>query len=148
MAYIEFNRQSNRLKDFDYSSNQLYYITIGSYQMQCIFGKIENNIMIKSPIGEIIDTEWKLINTNDNIETYDYVLMPNHLHGIIQILNHQMPLGEVIRRFKARCSRKSDFILWHRNYYEHIIRDDADYNRIAQYIANNPLKWNEDEYKI
>ena len=139
MAYIEFNRQTYRLQNFDYSSDRLYFITIDSYQMQDIFGKVENGIMIKNAIGEIIEKEWNSITENENVETYDFILMPNHLHGIIRIKNHNIKLGEIIRRFKARCSRKSDTILWHRNYYDRVIRDQVEYNRIAEYIANNPM---------
>jgi len=66
-------------------------------------------------------------------------------------MNHAPTVGEIVRGFKARCTHAVNKIrqtpgtpVWQRNYYEHIIRNEADYNRIAEYVANNPQRWMED----
>jgi REP element-mobilizing transposase RayT len=102
----------------------------------------------------------------------EYIIMPNHIHGILVINNQnvgakdfsplQLPditkfqspsksIGSIIRGFKigvTKWSKKNTdkYIIWQRNYYEHVIRDDSDLNNIRTYIINNPLKWSEDKY--
>ncbi len=74
--------------------------------------------------------------------------------GVINkgVMNHAPTVGEIVRAFKARCTNAINQIrntlgisLWQRNYYEHIIRDEKELNRIREYIINNPLQWAEDE---
>lgn len=54
-------------------------------------------------------------------------------------------VGAIIRGFKGAVSRQIGFSVWQRNYYEHIIRNDIEYQRISEYIINNPIKWNIDK---
>ncbi|MDD5773700.1 MAG: hypothetical protein PHX78_09585 [bacterium] len=68
------------------------------------------------------------------------------------VMNHAPTIGEIVRSFKARCTRainkihnNIDIPVWQRNYYEHIIRNEIELNSIREYIVNNPLKWPDDE---
>lgn len=74
--------------------------------------------------------------------------MPNHIHAIIIISNNAITLGKFVRDFKSKVSRKYNkkfnlynTVIWQRNYYEHIIRNEFDLQRIKNYIKSNPIKW-------
>ena len=70
----------------------------------------------------------------------DYkAIMPNHMHLILVLENSSLALGEIVRRLKAKITRKTGKDLWEANYYEHVIRNDEALNRIREYIINNPL---------
>src|SRR5687767_14431539 len=91
----KLNRKSIRLKDFDYSQEGAYFITICCYNMTCWFGKIETSrispnssfkegVMVLNDFGNIAHTEWiKLADHCKDIETNVVQIMPNHMHGII-----------------------------------------------------------------
>jgi len=80
------NRQSIRLKGYDYAQSGLYFITICCHNRACVFGHIENGIMIMNQYGKIAHNHWKkTIEIRNNIELHEFVVMPNHIHGIIQI---------------------------------------------------------------
>jgi REP element-mobilizing transposase RayT len=115
-------------------------------------------------IGKIVEICWKEIPSHFmNVELNEFVVMPNHLHGIIKInepvgvqnieplqntYQHVIPksLGSIIRSYKAAVThecRKYRYhnFHWQRNYYEHIIRNDNELNNIRDYIHNNVLQW-------
>lgn len=77
-----------------------------------------------------------------------YVIMPNHIHLLISINNHSgrmISAPTVIGQLKRYVSKECGFPIWQKGFYDHIIRDEEDYINKAEYIINNPLKWNEDE---
>jgi REP element-mobilizing transposase RayT len=79
---------SSRLKDWNYSENGYYSITICAFQREEIFGEIINGKMILNKIGKIIEENWKQIpQIRKNIQLDKFVVMPNHLHGILIIEN-------------------------------------------------------------
>jgi REP element-mobilizing transposase RayT len=80
-------RRSIRLKGYDYSQAGLYFITICVQNRRHLFGNIQNGNIILNDAGKMIDTEWKnLKNRFPNIELHEYVIMPNHFHGILEIV--------------------------------------------------------------
>lgn len=159
------NRKSNRLKEYNYSQNGMYFITICSDNKQCFFCKIVECGILDAPkieyseYGEIIKNQIDCMNEMyDNINVEKYIIMPNHLHLIIEIKNNNgasrtpHPTNTILSSFvgtlKRFTNRKAGKNLWQRSFYDHIIRDDEDYITKAQYIENNPAKWQEDEYYI
>ncbi|MEP7144562.1 MAG: hypothetical protein ABI707_16900 [Ferruginibacter sp.] len=81
------HRRSIRIKGYDYSQEGLYFITICSQDRACLFGKIENNEMIFNDEGKMIDAEWlALTGRFKNIQLQEYMTMPNHFHGIVEIV--------------------------------------------------------------
>lgn len=152
-------RHSIRLRDFDYSSNNLYFVTICVQDRKSILGKVVGDRSFLSPYGRVADTQWlKLTDRFTMIELGEYVIMPNHIHGIIGIratVKVAPTLGQIIGAYKSRVIHeclelakiKDKFIgkLWQRNYYEHIIRNEDDLNRIRKYIHNNPSNWTKDK---
>jgi REP element-mobilizing transposase RayT len=80
------HRRSVRLRNFDYSQQGLYFITICVQNHICIFGNIENGEMRLNEIGEIVHNEWlKTAELRPNIQLHEYVIMPNHFHAILEI---------------------------------------------------------------
>lgn len=155
----KFNgRRSVRLEGYDYTQAGIYYVTICCQNMECLFGNVINGEMKLNAVGEMIESEWlNLIDQFTNIKLYEYVVMPNHFHGIINIIEMLAPthkkLGEMIGSFKSITTCKYALNvktlewqpfkgkIWQRNYYEHIIRNEESYKRISEYILNNPAKW-------
>lgn len=163
----EYTRKSIRLKDFDYTTPWWYYVTICTYEHNYYFGKIIDSIVFLNKAGEIAKDCWLKISEHfHNVELDYYVIMPNHLHGII-IINEKgveaqyieplqkercyqnivrSSLGSIVRSFKAavtrECARNNipDF-KWQRNYYERIIRNEKELYNIRRYIEQNSLKW-------
>lgn len=131
-----------------------------------MFGGIENGVMVLNDYGCMVRDEW--LNTSETpaqIQRGEFVVMPNHFHGIVIIAEsvvressqqscqqrRQMALSKIIGRFKMLTAKRINIIrqlagvpVWQRNYYEHVIRNEADYGKIAEYIADNPRRWEED----
>ncbi|MFN9406925.1 MAG: transposase, partial [Dolichospermum sp.] len=81
---------SIRLKGYDYSQSGLYFITICCYQRECLFGNIMNSQIILNNFGQLIKEEWlKSAEIRKEIEFDDFVIMPNHFHGIV-IINQEI----------------------------------------------------------
>jgi len=157
---MRHNRRSIRLKGYDYSRSGAYFVTICAQNRVCLFGEIVNGEMTLNDAGLMVKTVWfNLPNHYPNVGLDQYVIMPNHFHGIIELSNNvgaglkpaptkRHGLPEIVRGFKTFSSRRINKIhhtpgvkLWQRNYYEHIIRNENELNRIREYIINNPAQW-------
>ena len=157
----QHHRRSIRLKEYDYTQNGAYYVTICTQDKKCVLSNIVNEKTILTNYGKIVEEEWlKTKSIRPYVDLDYYVIMPNHFHGIISINKfvratrrvaptQTLPpnsLGSIIGQFKSNATKKIRKLgyknfKWQRNYYEHIIRNDDDLNRIREYIKNNPLKW-------
>lgn len=182
------HRRTIRLKGYDYSQAGLYFVTICVQNRQCLFGEIIGGKMVLNDLGKIAYDEWiKLSERYPHIMFDVFQIMPNHMHGIININNPTVgatlavvlnnpvaPIGNPVGHIKAGASpapttvgnivgaykslvangclkiykqnNQTMWKLWQRNYYEHIIRNEQSYQRIAEYIINNPAKWNNDKF--
>jgi putative transposase len=163
------HRRSIRLKDYDYSQAGLYCITICIQDKECRFGQITEDEMFLNELGIIAYNEWlKLPERFINCELDVFQIMPNHMHGII-ILNDivgagftpahdsRIPIiGDIVGAYKSLVSKacleiyrtKNEIMgkLWQRNYHEHVIRNEQAYQKIADYIIHNPMKWIDDQF--
>ena len=149
-------RKPTRLKNYDYSQNGYYFITICTHNRKNILCNIVGEGLCAlpsielTPIGEIVKQSIEYINNNYNDVSVDkYVIMPNHIHLIIAIKTggHRDPplqVYDIIGRFKSFADNKYDGALWQRSFHDHIIRDQTDYLKIWNYIDTNPHKWQED----
>ncbi len=168
-----YHRRSIRLKDYDYSQPGAYFVTLCTQNGTTVFGDILNGEMRLNDRGEIVQELWNMLPERfPTLELDCYVIMPNHMHGILVqgeqaksrpihtsevdgskhalVQPSYTELGQIIRTFKAIATRliracDSSEFAWHRNYYEHVIRNGSDLNRIRQYIVDNPARWTEDE---
>ena len=157
------------LKGYNYKQSGAYFVTIVTQNRICLFGDISDGEMILSDTGRSAEVSWVGLSSRFPTVSLDsFVIMPNHIHGIIIVgaqfiapasvphnsadtadegtMNRAPTLGEIVRSYKAVSTRlirqtaNADFA-WQRNYYEHVVRSDESLNRIRQYILDNPLRW-------
>ena len=153
-------RKPNRLRDYDYSRDGCYFITICTRGRKDFFGDIKEGKIDLNRYGEIVNQCWRdLVGHYPNSSLDSFVIMPNHVHGIIVIGNGDVVgnglkpfptrgLSEIIRGFKTFSSRKikeeikvDNKFQWQKSFYDHIIRDNKSLENLRQYIMYNPLKW-------
>ena len=162
----QHDRRSIRLKEHDYSQPGEYFVTICTYDHECTLGEIASEQMRLNEIGKIVREEWlRTPNIRTGIELDVYVIMPNHIHGII-VSKAELPipnvgthscaslqrkprsLGSIIAGFKSVATKRINemrhtpsFPVWQKRYYDRIIRNDKELNNIKDYIHNNILQW-------
>lgn len=182
------HRRSIRLPGYDYARAGAYFVTICAQNRECLFGDITDGEMRPNDAGRMVQAVVRELPLHfHEVATPAFVLMPNHLHMIINLeapvlgdqgvpelgragtstsprSSPQVPeqgrtagLPEIVAALKSvTTTRYREGVyelgwpafpgkLWQRNYYERIIRDDAELLAIHQYILDNPLRWNEDE---
>jgi len=227
----KYRIESVRLQGYDYSQPGAYFITIVTHNRQCLFGNIVDGEMMLNEFGVLVKNEWlKTGIIRPNIVIDAFVVMPNHLHGILIITGNDDGRGfrggggrdtlqrvsttksemesdtksdmesdtksdmesnmesdmesnmesdmesdtgmgtktmeqfgkpttnsipTIVRLFKSTTTKQINQLrqtpmqpLWQRNYYEHMIRNEIELNRIRQYIIDNPKKWKTDENYI
>ena len=162
-----YNRKTIRLKNYDYSQEGMYFVTICTNNREEILSKIDCidvgaglvSAHVKlTDIGRKIEKIYlNLEKEFNNIKLHEYVIMPNHVHGIIEIKERAdtrpaPTIGKIICSFKSKTAvyiiKKYNKKIWQRNYYEHIIRNEKELYKIIEYIEYNPERWNEDKYNI
>ncbi|MDQ3654562.1 MAG: transposase [Chloroflexota bacterium] len=159
----EFHRRSLRLRSYDYSQAGAYFITICVQHRICLLGTIEDEVIHLNAAGQAIQSGWERLPSKFSPVSCDaMVVMPNHIHGILLLshesqdpgsLDNPVTLGDAMQWFKTMTTNEymqgvknqgwAPFPgrLWQRNYYEHIIRNDNDLDRIRAYIDANPSRW-------
>jgi len=158
-------RHSVRLPGYDYSLPGAYFVTIVTHQRQYLFGEISGGAMHLNRWGKIVEQVWlDLRGHYPCVVPGAFCIMPNHVHGVIglceleagpAVATKRRPLSEIVRGFKSFSARQinelrqeRDIPVWQRNYYEHIIRDDVEHERIHRYIESNPANWVNDEENL
>jgi REP element-mobilizing transposase RayT len=159
----KYRIESTRLPGWDYSRPGFYYITICVYKKQCIFGEVANGVMYSTIYGDIAEKLWKEQPAHyNNLILDEFVIMPNHMHGIVQIIdppaleNSKTPsrysVSDIANGYKTFSAKKINLIsectgnpVWQSRFHDRIIRDEAELNRIRHYIRNNPRQWEIDE---
>ena len=186
------HRRSIRLPVWDYRQAGAYFVTLVTYDRGTLFGQVVNGEMVLSPFGRVAATMWQRLPSHFSCVRLDeFVVMPNHLHGIIWLVNasggrgeasstetrqsessmpgegegqcaaiRRMPhpckmqpgsLGAIMGNFKSVATRRinrmrhtPNALVWQRNYYERIIRNERELDAIRRYILDNPNRWDED----
>jgi putative transposase len=185
-------RKRNRMAGYDYSQNNLYFVTSCVKNMDCCFGDVVpvgtgrdlsvHNPKIHNPDeneSEMILNEYGIIAYNQlewleiqypYIELHSYVVMPNHIHALIEIdslkinsihksITSQLDsenikiksLSQIMGAYKTTSSKlihqaNYEEFAWHRSFHDHIIRDEKSYLNIVNYIENNPDRWSKDKF--
>ncbi|HUU05650.1 MAG TPA: transposase, partial [Patescibacteria group bacterium] len=193
------HRRSIRLKGFNYTQGNAFFVTICSYQKECIFGNISDGLMVLNEQGKCIEKAWlETAAIRPSIKLDEFIIMPNHFHGIIWIVDEVQRRGTACRAPNACPASRNDIIqrslgtarraptpdlkcerfgrpvsgslptiirsfksaagkyvnesrgspgtpVWQRNYYEHIIRDNDELQKIMKYIRYNMVNWQSDE---
>lgn len=156
-------KKANRLNNYDYSQAGYYFVTICTKERINYFGEIEKETMQSNNMGLIAKQCWQVIPEHfPNTALDEFVVMPNHIHGIV-IIHHQpvgnadlrslrndrskMGLSKIIHGFKSTVTRivhqstENHPFAWQKSFHDHIVRNDEALHRIRAYIQHNPLKW-------
>jgi len=169
-----YHRRSIRLRGYNYSAAGAYFVTLCVQDRRCLFGDVTDGVVGLSDAGHMVDDVWtEMPMFYRGVDIDGFVVMPNHIHGIITLVGAgpcacpetgrpqgaaptAISLPDVVQRFKTLTTRRyADSVkrlgwpafrgrLWQRGYYERIIRDDVELNRIRRYVAENPQYWAED----
>ena len=139
-------RKHPRLKDFDYKSYNYYFITLCTYDKACLFG----SPLMLSDMGEIAkNCLMKIPEHFPGVTVDKYVVMPNHIHGIVVLPGNTVELSTVVGQYKAAVTKMihkfcPSIRVWQTSFHDHIIRNQTDYERIWSYIETNPARWIDD----
>ena len=160
-------RKPTRLRGYDYSQNGAYFITICTHNRKCLFSNIVGAIH-ESPenkltqYGESVKQIIEILPNRFNVSISKYVIMPNHIHLIIEIYNddekrairesplqyHRSVIDKMVGFLKMNVSKKINNTdnekIWQRSYHDHIIRGEKDYQKIWEYIDTNVIRWEKD----
>ena len=172
----KYRIESVRLKNWDYRNNGAYFITINTGNRKHFFGEIINSEMQLSPIGEYAENFWMEIPKHfPFVELGNFVVMPNHTHGILIINNTDSVMDKslqrndstgnqyysdispksgsistIIRSYKSVVSKHARLLNpefnWQPKFHDHVIRNSESFERIQNYIENNPSNWKEDKF--
>jgi len=182
----KYRISSIRAQWWDYGWNGAYFITICTQNRRHYFGEIRNNKMVLSEVGIIADLLWHQIPIHhDNVELGDFVVMPNHIHGIL-IIDKQLDnvnvdntndvdtghalylpssppgsqrfqnigkntISSIVGSYKSAVTKHANRLgyphQWQKLFYDNIIRDNNQYQRISDYIVSNPENWTKDKFK-
>ena len=143
-------RKINRIPGYDYSQNGAYFITICVQDRKQILSKITapDACIILKPYGKVVE---KYIQNTPEITKY--VIMPDHIHLIIHLdgNQHARKITSIVRSIKVLTVKEIGQSIFQRSYYDHVVRNQKDYDEIWEYIDNNPQKWvlqhlNEEEF--
>ena len=169
------HRRSIRLKEYDYSFEGAYFVTICTHKRECLFGDIADSEVRLNQYGSVVQECWEgLLSHYPHVYLNEFMIMPNHVHGIILLsppdvdvgagsprpngagqpcpyTEMRHALGQIVAYLKyqsAKCinalRETPGYPVWQRNYYEHIIRNGKSFEAIQAYITANPLYWAKD----
>jgi putative transposase len=167
----QYHRKSIRLAGYDYSQDGVYFVTLVTHDRAAIFGRIMGGEIVLSELGKIVNDEWLITEQiRSEIILDQFVIMPDHLHGILAIesssngarpcasteTNSRTPsrkpqsLGSFIAGFKSSVTKQINLMrktpgqpVWQGNYYDRVIRNERELDAIRLYIQANPQSWAE-----
>ena len=157
-------RKSTRLSGWDYSTPGAYFVTICTHEKRCILSEIHVGEQLAapetrlSPLGQIVETQLLALPKRfPTLRLDQYVIMPNHVHLLLTIpesaggASSSPTIVSAVQALKSQtarlCSAAYGFKpLWQRSFHDHVVRGEADYQAIREYMENNPANWAEDRY--
>ncbi|MDO9231483.1 MAG: transposase [bacterium] len=173
----KYTIKSSRLSNYDYSQNGMYFVTICTKDKEYFFGEVKNGGMVLNDVGKMADKYWREIPAHFPFVRLDeFVVMPNHVHGIVEIAKNidasvetqnfaslqgergnkfgpqSKNLASIIRGFKVgvkKYTTKNEiYFQWQPRYYDQIIRNEISLNKIREYIQINPQMWERDKNSL
>jgi len=139
-------RKNPRIPQYDYSTPNYYFVTICTRDKPCLFGTPEKLTVC----GEIARQGMEKMESHfPSVRVDKYVVMPNHVHAILELRGHDADLSVVIGQYKAYVTRRirqrwPETIVWQTSYHDHVVRDQNGYEKIWLYIESNPQNWDRD----
>ena len=144
------SRKHPRMKHYDYSTPNYYFVTICTKDKRCLFG----NAGQPNTLGQIALDKLAEVSMHFPDVTVDKcVVMPNHIHAIFILQQSNVQLHTIIGQYKAAVTKQArvcfpDIDIWQTSFHDHIIRNQASYEKIWLYIEGNPTNWLEDCFYI
>ena len=158
------HHRSLRLPGYNYSQDGAYFVTVCTNHRISLFGSIHAGLFIPNEAGTEIEGVWRTILIRfPQVELDEFVVMPNHVHGILLFQDAQSggaSLSGVVGAFKSlstlaygRGVRHQGWLpfdgrLWQAGFYEHVIRSDEALQRIRSYVQENPARWEQDHENV
>jgi REP element-mobilizing transposase RayT len=149
-------RKKNRLENYDYSQPGYYFVTVCTEDRKLLLGTVtksdaaHSSEVILSHAGVVTaEAIQAMSNVYQNVTVEKYVIMPNHFHMILSFHESEQPLPDlsrVVQQTKRRVSKILGMSIWQSHYFDRVIRGEADYRAVWEYIDNNPTKWSLDKY--
>ena len=151
-------RKPHRLKNYDYSTPGAYFITICTQDHKCVLWDTVGASIARpqtpplSNWGRIVDSAIRNIPSHyPGVSVDRYVVMPNHVHLLLHIHTDAdgrpmaaPTVSTVVQQFKGSVSKQIGHSIWQKLFHDHVIRNNADYRQIWQYIDSNPVNWKKD----
>ena len=161
-------RRSLRLQGYDYAKAGAYFVTVATENRLCLFGEVAGGKMRLNEAGRLVDDAWQWLERRyPSVILDEYVVMPNHLHGVLAITDEgggtgdsriaptgdrsgvgRKALGSLIGAFKTVATKRVNVErgapgrrLWQRNFHDRVVRSEEDMDRIRAYVRDNPLRW-------
>ena len=140
------SRKNPRMRKYDYSHPNYYFVTICTKEKRCIFGSTEK----LNSYGRIAEQGLRNIEKHfPSVKLDKYVVMPNHVHIILVLLERDTELPVVVGQYKAFVSKQihetgQKLTVWQSSFHDHVIRDQKGYEQIWRYIDANPMNWQKD----
>lgn len=159
MSYVQ--RKSLRLTDYDYNANGVYFLTFCTRNKEKLLGNVVGDgdpdvpQVQLSDYGKVVDQYVQSVDRLNYVKLLHYVVMPNHVHMLVQIDTTDLEftsdganaaIPRMISVLKRLCNKQIGENIFQRSYHDHVVRNEADFLRIWEYIDTNPQKWNMDKY--
>ncbi len=142
-------RRPTRLPRYDYARTGMYFVTICLHDRTPLLGQVNCDIVRRSALGDLVATEIENLQQRFTGVSVDLsIVMPDHAHLIVGLGCQSRRLGTIVGSLKAASAIAINRRLvvkgtpvWQRGYHEHVIRNDADLDRVREYIVTNPVRW-------
>ncbi|MBQ6818623.1 MAG: transposase [Clostridia bacterium] len=148
-------RNRNRLKGYDYGQNGAYFVTVCTHNRQQLLSRIVGEGLCalpqvqSTPVGQMVEQAILHIDhAHPSCSVACYVIMPDHIHLLLQLQSNEKmgghrgpPLQTIIGNFKSYTTHCFHGKLWQRSFYDHVIRNEQDYQEAYTYIQHNPTRW-------
>jgi REP element-mobilizing transposase RayT len=148
------SRRRQRLASYDYSAPGFYFVTLCIQDRLPLLGKVVCGQMHRSPAGKMVAAVWgEIPDRSPGVELDTLIVMPDHLHAIVSLSGGTYSLSEIVHHLKSRTTAQYALgvrqhgwppfpgTLWQRGFFDRVIRDEEELNRLREYILQNPMRW-------
>ena len=139
---MDFRRRANRMSNYDYSEDGLYFVTVCTYERRALLGEVINTDYQTGAYVRLTE-EGVLVNAAicrlpevfDGIKIHHFVVMPNHIHLLIELKGASISLSSILNYYKGYVTRRCGRTIWQKSFYDHVVRNEKEYRRIWEYIC-------------
>jgi putative transposase len=134
-------RKRTRLRHYDYDAGGAYFVTICAVRRRPLFGRLNGSSVELGRVGAIVEEHLTgRLGASPGVDLRAGVVMPDHLHAVMLLDGTGAGLSTLINTFKTAATREAGARIWQRGFYDHIVRDEEDLERVCEYVVGNPLR--------